>query len=49
MHLFSGKRQRLAETIAIIERSGFRIHAHGSMQEKQPFLGIPIHNRKTFV
>ena len=48
LHSFCGKPQRLGQTIAIIERAGFRIHAHGSMQENQPFLGIPVYNGKDF-
>lgn len=48
LHSFSRKPQRLAKAIAIIEQAGFRIHAHGSMEETQPFLGIPVYNNKDF-
>ena len=48
LHSFSGRPQRLGEAISIIERAGFRIHAHGSLQESRPFLGIPIYNDKDF-
>jgi FkbM family methyltransferase len=47
LHSFTGRPQRLSEAISIIERAGFRIHAHG-VQERQPFLGIPSTNGKDF-
>jgi len=48
LHSFSGRPQRISEAISIIERSGFRIHAHGVLPEKRPFLGVPINNGKDF-
>jgi FkbM family methyltransferase len=48
LHSFSGRPQRLSEAISIIERAGFRIHAHGVSQETQPFLRIPSYHGKDF-
>jgi FkbM family methyltransferase len=47
-HSFEGKPQNLGRLVQILEDAGFRLHAHGSMEEPQPFLRIPVHNRKDF-
>jgi FkbM family methyltransferase len=47
-HSFEGRPQQLGRLVQILEDAGFRLHAHGSMEEPQPFLRIPVHNRKDF-
>jgi len=47
-HSFVDTPQRLAEMVGIIESAGFRMHTHGSMEERQPFMGVSVYNNKDF-
>lgn len=47
-HSFESQSQRLAEFFAILERAGFRVHAHSQMNAPQPFLQLPVYNKKDF-